>query len=532
MNPWAGCCVADMLDRSASIWPAQTAIADGDIRITYRQLRERRDALAAQFAAAGVRQGTHVGLLLGNRWQTVVSVFAVLYLGGRVVPFNPSWESPEIQYALGQAEVELLLAASHYRGAELAPKLAGAGIRSAGTAEITALPRLKSVILWNRDGRVPGENSLETLLETRSPPPPRGELQEAFLLYTSGSTAQAKGALLRQDAALGTSFYFGDRLGLTDDDRFLNTLPFHHGGGLITHLLGVLQRGAAIYLFEAADQDGMASTLNTERCTAMGGFDIVNMGIIRGQRATGLPLSIEKMQVTTAAAFAELSALGVKCSTVYALTEASNFVTMTRAGTTVQQPLGNGNPFPGIEVQIRDYRTGERLPAGEPGEICFRGWNTMVGYYRMPERTSAAFDADGFLHTGDYGWTDLSGQLYYRGRYAAMIKTGGENVSELEVELFLTSAVPGVINAGVVGIPDQRWGEIVIAFVETEGLFDSDMLRSACRGKLARYKIPKHFFRTESGDWPVTPTGKLVKAELRRRAAAILGVTRESRPPR
>ena len=150
----------------------------------------------------------------------------------------------------------------------------------------------------------------------------------------------------------------------------------------------------------------------------------------------------------------------------------------------------------------------------------------MLGYYRMAERTRAAFDADGFVHTGDYGWIDAEGQVFYRGRYAMMIKTGGENVSEVEVERFLTSNLPGVVNAGVVGVPDDRWGEIVVAFVETPDGFDATALREACRGRLAPYKIPKHFFPVEPGGWPMTPTGKLVKNALRNDAVDLVAKVR------
>ncbi|TQC42968.1 long-chain fatty acid--CoA ligase [Rhodococcus sp. WS4] len=535
MNPWAGSDVAEMLDGIAADRPAHVAIVDGDVRITYQELKERRDALAAQFAGLGVRPGTNVGLLLGNHWQTVVTVFAALYVGARVVPFNLMWEGREIRYALELADVDVLIAGSHHRGDELAPKLVAAGIgtRSSGPVTVAGLPRLERVVFWHRHDNVLDADSLNTLLDKQgASSPPRATVQESYLLFTSGSTGEAKGALLRQDAALGTSFYFGERLGLTEDDRFLNTLPFYHGGGLLTHLLGVLQRGATIYLFEGFDHDAMVETLNRERCTAIGGFDIVNMRLVHAQKAAGRPLSIEKMQVTSERAFSELASLGVKCATVYALTEASNFVAMTPARTIVPSVQGNGQPFPGVEVRIMDYETRKPVPVGQPGEICFRGWNTMVGYYRMEDLTRTTFDDEGFLHTGDYGSVDSDGQIFYRGRYSAMIKTGGENVSELEVERFLTSELPGITNAGVVGVPDQQWGEVVIAFVETTGQVDSERLRDACRGKLAGYKIPKHFLEIESGAWPVTPTGKLVKTTLRARAAEILGAAEDgSREP-
>jgi acyl-CoA synthetase (AMP-forming)/AMP-acid ligase II len=522
MNPWADAYVADMLDRVAHRRPEQTAIVDGDTRLTYAELVRRRDALAGALGEAGVRPGDNVALLMGEHWQTATTVFALLYLGARVVPFNLTWEAPEIRYALAQADADVLIAASRYRDRDLAPRLAELGLDQPGPVELPDFPRLRLRIGWDRSATGPGGDDLGALLTRDGAPPPRGTLQAGYLLFTSGSTGSAKGAVLRQDATLGTSFYFGERLGLTGDDRFLNTLPFYHGGGLLTHLLGVLQRGATLYLFEGYDHDAMLETLDREACTAMGGFDLVNMRLVRAQLDAGRKLPLERMQVTTEGAYQELTALGVRCSTLYALTESSNFVSMTEASCEVPERQGNGMPFPGVEIRICDYETGEPVGPDVPGEICFRGWNPMVGYYRMAERTRSVFDADGFLHTGDYGWLDAQGQVFYRGRYAMMIKTGGENVSEVEVERYLTANLPGVVNAGVVGVPDDKWGEIVVAFVETSGTFDTDALRAGCRGHLAPYKIPKHFFPVEPGQWPMTPTGKLVKNTLRSRAADLV----------
>ena len=148
----------------------------------------------------------------------------------------------------------------------------------------------------------------------------------------------------------------------------------------------------------------------------------------------------------------------------------------------------------------------------------------MVGYYRDVQRTRTAFDADGFLHTGDYGWVDVTGHLYYRGRYAMMIKSGGENVSEIEVEGFLTSRVPGVVNTAVVGVADEKWGEVVVAFVETSGPFD-DEIQSTCRRSMAKFKIPKRIYQMEAGTWPLTTTGKLRKDDLRTLAADLHGTS-------
>jgi fatty-acyl-CoA synthase len=266
--------------------------------------------------------------------------------------------------------------------------------------------------------------------------------------------------------------------------------------------------------------------MRTQRCNSIGGFDIVTMRLIHGYLAQGDDLPIEKMFLAPGVnVYDYVTNKGIHAITCYALTEASNVVALGVLGSDYQHSkYANGRPLPGVEVKIADYETGEPVPPDTAGEICFRGWNTMLGYHRLPKTARRVFDPEGYLHTGDYGWLDEQGWLYFRGRYAMMIKTGGENVSEIEVENFLMSECPGVKQAAVVGAPDPRWDEIVVAFVEFADHAEGDLekLRESCRGRLARYKVPKTIFRVAPGEWPVTPTGKIKKADLREWAQSRL----------
>ena len=517
MNPWADAFVADMLDRSAYRWPDRLAIVDGEVRMTFAELVDCRDRLASALTDAGVVQGTTVGTYLGECWEHVVLIYALLFLGARLVPINLTWEEREIRYALETADVEVLVAATTYRDKKLWGKLNGIDF---GASEDTDLPRLRSVIGFDPSGQNIGDHWLGGMFGHDSHRPARGALQAGYLMFTSGSTAFPKGALIRQDAALGTSYYVGERLDLTETDSLLNVLPFYHCGGLITALLGCHQRGVAVYVFEGIDLEHMVDVLDRDQCSVMIGFDIVNFRLLRALEGRGRPIPVKKMQVTSAAAYDEMTSRGVRTVSCYALTESSNFVATTIPGEDESERHSNGLPFPGVEVRICHPTTGEEVPTGEPGEICFRGWNQMVGYYNDAERTRAAFDSERFIHTGDYGWVDSEGHLYYRGRFAMMVKTGGENVSEIEVEEFLTSQIPGVTNAAVVGAPDETWGEIVVAFVETTDTFNGEAIREACRGRLSKFKIPKFLIEVGAGEWPLTPTGKLRKDVLRERAKA------------
>src|SRR5699024_2255529 len=184
-----------------------------------------------------------------------------------------------------------------------------------------------------------------------------------------------------------------------------------------------------------------------------------------------------------------------------------------------KRKYSNGKPFPGVEVKIVDHETHETLPANTAGEICLRGWTLFQGYYKSPKDTAEALDKDGFFYTGDYGWLDEEGYLYYRGRYKGMIKTGGENVSELEVEMFLQGH-DDIKVVQVVGIPDSRWGEAVTAIVETHSAKELiiDDIRLFCKDNISDFKTPKFIVNVESSEWTITPTGKYDKDILRKLA--------------
>src|SRR5690606_27318556 len=183
-----------------------------------------------------------------------------------------------------------------------------------------------------------------------------------------------------------------------------------------------------------------------------------------------------------------------------------------------------GKPFPGVEIKIINPETGTQLPANTPGEICLKGWTLFLGYYKMPKETAESLDEDGFFRTGDYGWIEEKGYVYYRGRYKQLIKTGGENVSEREVEMFLESH-PLIKTVQVVGVPDPKWGEAVTAIVEphTGNNLTIEDIKFFCKGKISGFKIPKYVVTIDKTEWPITPTGKYNKQTLREIAIERLG---------
>jgi fatty-acyl-CoA synthase len=209
----------------------------------------------------------------------------------------------------------------------------------------------------------------------------------------------------------------------------------------------------------------------------------------------------------------------------YGFTEGTGVSVMPDEEDYNARKYANGKPWPGIEIKVVDPDTGERVPPNQGGELCLRGWSRMQEYYKNPEETEKAIDSEGFFHSGDYGWLDEQGNVVYRGRYKMMVKTGGENVSQREVEIFLES-MPGIKAVQVIGVPDEKWGEAVTAVVEPEAGTEMtpEGVREFCRDKIARFKIPKHVLFINATDWPLLGAGKVDKIKLKEWSVGQLGM--------
>ncbi|MGW6332955.1 class I adenylate-forming enzyme family protein [Nocardia rhamnosiphila] len=517
-NPWQGKVVHEALDAAGTTWPDHTALVDGDTTLTFRELTVRRDALAAVLARRGVDQGTHVAVYLRRSWEHVVLLHALWRLGAVVITLNTAWETDELDYALTFTEAEFLITGTSVAGKRIAHRIAALGLPEYGPVDNPRFPRLRAVVLEDPDTAGHEWHLQSWLRAAAGPPPPAARTQNAVILFTSGSTARPKGVVIRQEALLGSAHFFMGRLGLTESDRFLGLGQYFHAGGLV-QLLGSALYGTTHHLFDGFQLEKIVHAIRVHTITATTGFDLVLARIWDEFDRIGQPCPIHKVGCAPGMAlYDRLEDAGATVVMMYAMSEAANMVTLTEPSLESERDrMSNGYPMPGITVRICDPDSGSAQPAGTPGEICFTGWNLFSGYYNAPEQTDRAIDEDGFFHTGDYGWLDEEGRLYYRGRYSMMVKTGGENVSETEVENFLVREVAGVVGAAVVGAPDERWGEAVVAFVELAPgvLFDPVALRDACRARLAGYKIPKRFLQVTAGQWPTSPMGKLRKQELR-----------------
>ena len=471
--------------------------ADGRAdRVTYAELNDGTNRLADVLARRGVRRGDRVAILAHNCVAYPWTYFACCKLGAIVVPVNTRYKRDEIRYAIDFAEARAALVGPEFVADVQA--LRGAG----------ALPHLHDLLLVDTDGdraleiaRASGAEPLAPLLAAADPrepepPDPPDERDAHVMLFTSGTTGAAKGALLSQRTYVLQAGLTQTMNGLTDEDVGLSMFPMFHMGGWATPL-GYWSIGGTVVIMRRAEPRAMLAAVERERVAYLyavptvynamlalpdfDAFDLSSLRLLGGGTAYMPPEQIERIT----------RAFGVDAMVVmYGQTEAGP-VSCLRARDLRRKPGSVGQPVNAVDVRIVDA-SGEDVPPGTPGEIVVRSDFNMLGYWRMPEATAAAF-AGGWLHTGDLALWDEEGFLHIVGRSKEMIKTGGENVFPAEIEQTLL-AHPDVVECAVVGVPDADWGESVLAVVvprSGRALSEQDVVEHV-RARLAGYKKPRH----------------------------------------
>jgi fatty-acyl-CoA synthase len=363
------------------------------------------------------------------------------------------------------------------------------------------------------------------------------EAQLAFddpinIQYTSGTTGFPKGATLSHHNILNNGFFVGELVEYTEADRVCLPVPFYHCFGMVMGNLGAVSHGSCIVIPAPGFEPGATlSAVAAERCTSLYGvptmfiaelehpeFASFDLSSLRTGIMAGSPCPVEVMKRVQRDM--HMGEVGI----CYGMTETSPVSTQTRPDDSLERRVGTvGRPGPHIEVKIVDPDTGQVMPHGQPGELCTRGYSVMLGYWEEPEKTAESIDAARWMHTGDLATMDADGYCNIVGRSKDMVIRGGENVYPREIEEFLY-AHPDVSDVSVVGVPDERFGEELCAFVVTRGgaSLTEDEVRDFCRESLAHFKVPRYVVFTDG--FPMTVTGKVQKYKMREDAIARLGL--------
>ena len=518
-TPLLGDTIGRNLDRAIAAHPDREALVDlpSGRRWTYTEFGHAVDEVALGLAAHGVRKGDRVGIWAVNCPEWVLVQYATARLGAIMVTINPAYRLHELAFVLNQAGIGLLVASTEYRGSDY----------RAMAAEVRAdCPRLREVIhigdpAW-RDLTAAGAGAdpgllaaVEATLSCDDP---------VNIQYTSGTTGFPKGATLSHHNILNNGYFVGGTVGYTEQDRICLPVPFYHCFGMVMGNLGATSHGACIVIpAPVFDPAATLRAVQQERCTSLYGVPtmfIAELGLpdfpsydltsLRTGIMAGSPCPVEVMKRV----MAEMHMAEV--SICYGMTETSPVSTQTRRDDDLAHRTETvGRVLPHIEVKIVDPTTGGTVERGITGELCTRGYSVMLGYWDEPDRTADVLDAGRWMHTGDLAVMHEDGYLAIVGRIKDMIIRGGENVYPREIEEFL-HAHPKVSDVQVVGVPDPRYGEEILACVIPRDPADPptlDDLTTYCTGRLAHYKVPRHLRILAS--FPMTVSGKVRKTELR-----------------
>ncbi|WP_321428473.1 AMP-binding protein [uncultured Methanolobus sp.] len=522
-------------DREFVIYP------DRDLRFTYKEFDERVNMLAKGLLELGIEKGDNVGIWATNVPDWLTFLFATAKIGVVLVTVNTAYKIHEVEYVMKQADLKAIAIIDGFRDVsyidtiyELVPELKTQG---RGNLRSEKFPHLKNVIFIGQEkhrgmystrelfllGQHGSDEAISDIMKTLD------KDDVINMQYTSGTTGFPKGVMLTHYNILNNGYYIGERQKFTEEDRVCLPVPLFHCFGIVLGVLATLTHGGTLVMIELFDPLMVLAAVQKEKCTALYGvptmfiaefshpmFRMFDLSSLRTGIMAGSPCPIESMKRV-------IDEMHCKDITIaYGLTEASPVFTQTSTDDSIERRVSTvGTSLPEIEVKIVDPETGEIVKPNEQGEICCRGYNVMKGYYKMPEMTEIAIDKDGWLHSGDLATVDEDGYYKITGRIKDMIIRGGENIYPREIEEFLFT-MPGIKNAQVVGIPDEKYGEIVGAFIvkdENSDITEEDV-RDFALARIARYKVPKHVFFVD--DYPLTASGKIQKFKLRDLAVELL----------
>ncbi|MGU3290861.1 AMP-binding protein [Williamsia sp. M5A3_1d] len=506
-------------DETVAAHPESDALVEAKTgrRWTYRELQADVDRVAAALIACSVVKGDRVAIWAPNCAEWTFIQYATAKIGAILVNVNPAYRVHELRYLLQQSESRVVIAVPSFKSSDYAAMIDDVA-GECPTLERSVFIGTDSWSAFLERGEDIGREVLVAAqADTRAEDP-------INIQYTSGTTGSPKGATLSHSNILNNGFFIGELLGYTEADRVCIPVPFYHCFGMVIGNLACTTHGATMVIpGPAFDVVDTLTAVQSEECTSLYGvptmfiaeldhpeFTTFQLGSLRTGVMAGSPCPIEIMnQVIDRMGMTEVAIC-------YGMTETSPVSLQTRSDDPIEKRVATvGRVGPHLEVMIADPGTQTPVDRGVPGELCTRGYSVMLGYWRNDEMTAAAIDDESWMHTGDIGTMDSDGYVAITGRIKDMVIRGGENIYPREIEEFLYTH-PDIIDAQVVGVPDDRYGEELVACLRVRPgaeAITADTLRDFCSGQLARYKIPRYVQVVE--EFPMTVTGKVRKVELR-----------------
>ena len=524
-QPLLGDTIGQNLERTVARFPDQMAVVDAATgkSYTYREFADVTDSLALALLADGVKIGDRVGIWAPNCAEWMITQYATAKIGAILVNINPAYRTHELDFVLRQAGISVLVSAREFKSSNYAQMITQVRDRC------TALRRIIYIggdfdELIEQGGRA--DRSVLAQIEL-------GADQPINIQYTSGTTGFPKGATLSHHNILNNGYFVGEGCGYTEQDVICAPVPLYHCFGMVMGNLASTTHGSCIvYPSPGFDPAATLAAVQEYKCTSLYGVPTMfiaelalpnlaeyDLSSLRTGIMAGSPCPVEVMKKV-------ISEFGMAEVTIcYGMTETSPVSTQTGLDDGLDERTSTvGRTHPHLESKVIDPATGLTLPRGEPGELCTRGYSVMLGYWDQPEKTAEVIDAARWMHTGDIAVMNDAGYLNITGRIKDLVIRGGENVYPREVEEFLYTH-PDIIDAQVIGVPDQRYGEELMAWIRmragTTPLTDADV-REFCTGKLAHFKIPRYVHIVD--DFPMTVTGKVRKVQMREEAVALLGL--------